>query len=218
MTACRPSKLRLTTLALALAGATSSVWAQEAEVKELPTVQIRAPRIITPLPGVVIDEQQTTSNVQSMSGDEIRQSGSVSLTDAMNTQFQSINVNDYAGNPFQQDLNFRGFSASPLIGTPQGLSVYLDGVRINEAFGDVVNWDLIPNIAIQRMDLLPGSNPLFGHKHAGRCDFGQHEVRLHQSERRTFSTGRRIRAPSVSDCSGRQPRAAGRFLRAECVR
>ncbi|MBP6195721.1 MAG: TonB-dependent receptor plug domain-containing protein, partial [Methyloversatilis sp.] len=167
MTACRPSKLRLTTLALALAGATSSVWAQETEVKELPTVQIRAPRIITPLPGVVIDEQQTTSNVQSMSGDEIRQSGSVSLTDAMNTQFQSINVNDYAGNPFQQDLNFRGFSASPLIGTPQGLSVYLDGVRINEAFGDVVNWDLIPNIAIQRMDLLPGSNPLFGHNTLG---------------------------------------------------
>ena len=167
MTACRPSKLRLTTLALALAGATSSAWAQEADVKELPTVQIRAPRIITPLPGVVIDEQQTTSNVQSMSGDEIRQSGSVSLTDAMNTQFQSINVNDYAGNPFQQDLNFRGFSASPLIGTPQGLSVYLDGVRINEAFGDVVNWDLIPNIAILRMDLLPGSNPLFGHNTLG---------------------------------------------------
>ena len=163
----RPPTFRLTPAALALLSASAAVCAQEAPVKELPTVEIRAPRMITPLPGVVFDEQQTTSNVQSLTGDELQQSGAVSLTEAMNLQFQSINVNDYAGNPFQQDLNFRGFAASPLIGTPQGLSVYLDGVRINEAFGDVVNWDLIPNIAILRMDLLPGSNPMFGHNTLG---------------------------------------------------
>lgn len=163
----RTPKFRLIPASLAMLGVSAAVCAQEAEVKELPAIQIRAPRVITPLPGVVLDEQQSTSNVQSLSGDELRQSGAVSLTEAMNTQFQSINVNDYAGNPFQQDLNFRGFSASPLIGTPQGLSVYLDGVRINEAFGDVVNWDLIPNIAILRMDLLPGSNPMFGHNTLG---------------------------------------------------
>ena len=60
------------------------------------------------------------------------------------------------------DVNYRGFTASPLLGTPQGLSVYQDGVRINEPFGDVVNWDLIPRRRSPAMTLLPGSNPLFG--------------------------------------------------------
>jgi iron complex outermembrane recepter protein len=127
-----------------------------------PEVEVSAPRFITPLPGIVIDREQTTTNVQSATGKEIAASKSVSLTDYMNRTMQSVNVNDYTGNPFQQDLTFRGFSASPQIGTPQGLSVYLDGVRVNEPFGEVVNWDLIPMNAIRRMDLIPGSNPLFG--------------------------------------------------------
>jgi len=40
--------------------------------------------------------------------------------------------------------------------------VFLDGVRINEPFGDVVNWDLIPQAAINTIQLIPGSNPTFG--------------------------------------------------------
>src|SRR6185437_11274022 len=66
------------------------------------------------------------------------------------------------GNPYQQDLNFRGFTASPLLGTPQGVSIFQDGVRVNEPFGDVVNWDLIPQSAIASIQLIPGSNPAFG--------------------------------------------------------
>jgi iron complex outermembrane receptor protein len=66
------------------------------------------------------------------------------------------------GNPFQADVNYRGFTASPVLGTPQGLSVFQDGVRINEPFGDVVNWDLIPQSAISSIQLIPGSNPSFG--------------------------------------------------------
>ncbi len=127
-----------------------------------PTVRVTAPRIVTPLPGIVIEREQMTTNVQSATAKDLEDSRSVSLTDYMNTNMQSVTVNDYQGNPFQQDLSFRGFSASPLIGTPQGLSVYVDGVRVNEPFGEVVNWDLIPMNAIQRMDLLPGSDPLFG--------------------------------------------------------
>lgn len=129
-----------------------------------PPVEVTAPRlrIITPLPGVVMDERSTTTNVQSVTGEEIRQSRAVSVTDVLNTQVQSVNVNDYTGNPFSQDVNFRGFSASPLIGTPQGISVYLDGVRINEAFGDVINWDLLPLNAVERIDVVPGSNPMYG--------------------------------------------------------
>src|SRR5271155_4920109 len=66
------------------------------------------------------------------------------------------------GNPFQPDVNFRGYTASPLLGSPEGISVYLDGVRQNQPFGDVVSWDLIPKNAISEVMLVPGSDPLFG--------------------------------------------------------
>jgi outer membrane receptor protein involved in Fe transport len=87
---------------------------------------------------------------------------SLNLPEAMLRQLPSVNVNEIQGNPYQMDLNYRGFTASPLLGTAQGLSVYLDGVRINEPFGDTVNWDLLPHSAIAGMDLIPGSNPVFG--------------------------------------------------------
>ncbi|MFD2450841.1 hypothetical protein [Ideonella paludis] len=71
-------------------------------------------------------------------------------------------VNDIQGSPFQGDLSFRGYRASGLLGAPQGLSVYLDGVRVNEPFGDVVNWDLIPEFSVDALSLVPGANPAFG--------------------------------------------------------
>jgi outer membrane receptor protein involved in Fe transport len=72
-----------------------------------------------------------------------------------------VNVSDGQGNSFRQTVTYRGFDASPLQGAPQGLAVYQNGVRINEAFGDVVNWDLIPQVAINRLDIVTG-NPIFG--------------------------------------------------------
>ena len=74
----------------------------------------------------------------------------------------SVSVSNGVGNPFQNDVNYRGFTASPLLGSAQGLSVYLDGLRLNQPFGDVVSWDLIPKAAIDSLALMPGSNPLFG--------------------------------------------------------
>jgi hypothetical protein len=59
----------------------------------------------------------------------------------------SAQINDVTGNPFQPDMQYRGFTASPVLGTPQGLAGYQNGVRTNEAFGDTVNWDLIPEFA-----------------------------------------------------------------------
>jgi outer membrane receptor protein involved in Fe transport len=66
------------------------------------------------------------------------------------------------GNPWQPEINFRGYSSSPLLGNSQGLSTYIDGVRVNEPFGDVTLWDKIPSFAIGNMQVVPGSNPLFG--------------------------------------------------------
>ena len=80
----------------------------------------------------------------------------------MSRRLNGVYFNELQGNPFQADLNYRGYTASPLLGTPQGFSVYLDGVRQNQPFGDVVSWDLIQNNAIDSMTLMPGSNPLFG--------------------------------------------------------
>jgi outer membrane receptor protein involved in Fe transport len=71
-------------------------------------------------------------------------------------------VNEVQSNPFQPDINYRGYTASPLLGTPQGLSVYMDGVRLNQPFGEVVSWDLVPRMALSSTTLLAGSNPVFG--------------------------------------------------------
>lgn len=116
----------------------------------------------TPVPGSDVSREHIPSNVQTLDGATLRNSNSLSVPDAIMNRLPSVNVNETQGNPLQVEVNYRGFTASPLLGTPQGLSVYQDGVRINEPFGDVVNWDLIPMNAIESIVLMPGSNPLFG--------------------------------------------------------
>ena len=116
----------------------------------------------TPLAGVGLPIEQIPSNVQVVKGKELQQQNSLSIADYMNNNLQGVSVNETQNNPYQPDILFRGFTASPLLGTPQGLSVFQDGVRVNEPFGDAVNWDLIPVNAIAGMNLMPGSNPVFG--------------------------------------------------------
>lgn len=130
----------------------------------LKQVEVRAKRFyeIGPLPGLGLTKEQIPGNVQSITAKEIKESHSLSITDLMNKKLQSVNVNDYQGNPFQMDVTYRGFTAGPQIGTPQGLSVFFDGIRVNKPFGDVVNWDMIPMNALASVDVFPGSNPIFG--------------------------------------------------------
>ena len=136
----------------------------EVETSELDSVIVEGKPTakISPLEGLQLEKEQIPGNIQSISAKEIKESLSTSMGDLMNSHLQSVNVNDYQGNPFQMDISYRGFSASPQLGTPQGLSVFIDGVRVNEPFGDIVNWDLIPMNALSSMDVFPGSNPLFG--------------------------------------------------------
>lgn len=131
---------------------------------DLKAVSVRAKRFhqIGPMPGLGLTKEEIPGNVQSITAKEIKESHALSLTDLMNTHLQSVNVNDYQSNPFQMDVTYRGFTASPQLGTSQGLSVFLDGIRVNEPFGDVVNWDMIPLNAINGLDVFPGSNPIFG--------------------------------------------------------
>lgn len=158
-----PATLRLTTIAAAVTlicqpqAAVSSETA--ADVKTLPAVVVVG---TAPLPGVGVPREQVPANVQMIGKQAIEDQGSVNLPDIMNRRMGSVFVNEVQGNPYQPDINYRGFTASPLLGTPQGLSVYMDGVRMNQPFGDVVSWDLIPRSAISSLNLMPGSNPVFG--------------------------------------------------------
>ncbi len=111
----------------------------------------------TPLPGEGVPLDEVPGNVQVLSAADLSRQGSASLTTALDSQLSSINVNDDLDDPFQPDILYRGFEASPVLGTPEGLAVYQNGVRINEAFGNTVNWDLIPPDAIDKVEVVSSS-------------------------------------------------------------
>ncbi|MEO8831943.1 MAG: TonB-dependent receptor [Bradyrhizobium sp.] len=115
----------------------------------------------TPLAGAGVDPDKVPASINAIDADQIKQTGSLNITDALVKYIPGITINEVAGNPFQPDVQFRGFVASPVSGTPQGLAVYQNGVRINEAFGDTVNWDLIPTAAIKSVTMVT-NNPAFG--------------------------------------------------------
>ncbi|WP_213806088.1 TonB-dependent receptor [Granulicella sp. dw_53] len=100
--------------------------------------------------------------VQTLTSQTIEDTNAIDLTDVLKKRLNGVYVNENQNNPFQPDVNYRGYTASPLVGSPAGLSVYLDGVRQNQPFGDVVAWDLIPKVAITSTELIPGSNPVYG--------------------------------------------------------
>ncbi|MGJ0486714.1 MAG: TonB-dependent receptor [Methylomicrobium sp.] len=126
---------------------------------ELPEVEVVSD---TPLGATGLAREKVSGNVQSAEDEDIHRHEALDLSDFMRRNLAGVNINDNQNNPFQPDITYRGYNVSPLLGTPIGLSVYQDGVRVNEAFGDTVNWDLIPQNAIANIDLIPGSNPLFG--------------------------------------------------------
>ncbi len=115
----------------------------------------------SPLPGAEIDSDKVPGLTQSAFADDVALAGAAGLNGALAARLASINLNDNSGSVFQPDVLYRGFAASPVLGTPQGLAVYQSGVRINEAFGDAVNWDLIPDAAIDRIDVV-SANPVYG--------------------------------------------------------
>jgi outer membrane receptor protein involved in Fe transport len=116
----------------------------------------------TLLPGLDTPLRDVPSNIQTYTNRDLATQHQNNLAEFLEQNPTSITVNAAQGNPFQPDISFRGFTASPLLGTPQGLSVFQDGVRLNEPFGDVVNWDLIPPSAISSIEVVPGANPVYG--------------------------------------------------------
>jgi outer membrane receptor protein involved in Fe transport len=146
--------------ALCLAVSASGAQAQDAvpAADSVPTIDVFA---ATPLAGTGIDITKVPAAVTIIDSQEIEHMQSPNIVRAISQQTPSVNVSEVSGNSFQPDVEFRGFDASPVSGTPEGLAVYQNGVRINEAFGDTVNWDLIPTAAVRSIDVV-SNNPAFG--------------------------------------------------------
>ncbi len=116
----------------------------------------------SPLPGQGVDRNALPYGTQVIRRATLDDAQADNATDFLARRVAGAQVNDIQGSPFQGDLTFRGYRASGILGAGQGLSVYLDGVRFNEPFGDVVNWDMVPEFALQSISLVPGANPAFG--------------------------------------------------------
>jgi iron complex outermembrane receptor protein len=146
--------------ALLVAGAQAAHAAEAADAADAATVR---EVVVTPAPssGPGVDADKLPGAVVSLGAADFQREGSPVVTDALAQRAAGVSLSDTQGNGFARSLNYRGFAASPLQGTPQGLAVYMGGVRLNEAFGDTVNWDLIPEAAIARADLITG-DPAFG--------------------------------------------------------
>jgi len=163
----RPTRLQpvpalLAVLILLLASRPAA--AQEAATDPARPVQLPPVVVIgsTPVPALGTPIEKYAGNVQSIPGEEIDNQNLLAISDTLYRTFGSVNINSNQGNPWQNDLTYRGFLASPLTGSPIGLSMYLDGMRFNDGFGETISWDLIPQSAISGIDIIPGSNPIFG--------------------------------------------------------
>ena len=115
----------------------------------------------SPLLGTGLDRNKVPAVSNVVTSGDVMRTGIASALGALQDTVPGVSLDDAQGNQFQPNLIYRGFSASPLDGNAQGLAVYLNGVRFNQPFGDAVNWDLLPDIAIDKMNL-QGSNPVFG--------------------------------------------------------
>ncbi len=152
------NKISVVVLSLLAVSAVDAVRAEDSAV-QLKTLQVIG---VSPLGSGELDVDNAPANIQTVTSEQLEKSQSLSLAEYMNRYMGSVFINEAQNNPLQPDVYYRGFVASPLLGMPQGMSVYVDGVRFNEPFGDTVNWDLLPPGAMQSMALIPGSNPVYG--------------------------------------------------------
>jgi iron complex outermembrane receptor protein len=130
----------------------------EPDVVRLPEVVVTAP---ARLPEISLSSGEVPASVQVITGEEIRRSGALTLQDLMQ-QLPGVHLNDEQGNSYQPDLSFRGFTATSVTGTPQGISVFVDGVRVNEPAVEEINFDLLPLDDVERVELIRGPIAVFG--------------------------------------------------------
>ncbi|MCI0599352.1 MAG: TonB-dependent receptor [Beijerinckiaceae bacterium] len=140
-------------------------WVQGFAQTASPGATIMLPEVdvvsTSPLPAGGEKRDKIPAMVQTVPAEDFTRTKSPNVTDTLQQRVAGAVSIDVNGNPFSQDLFYRGFVASPRQGVPQGIAVYQNGIRVNEAFGDTVNWDLISPQAIYRADVFT-NNPVFG--------------------------------------------------------
>ena len=125
---------------------------------------VLAPLVVvgsTPLLGSGVDRDKLPAASTVLDARDLQRGAPASALRGLDDHVGGITLQDAQGSPYQPTLVYRGFQASPLGGNPQGVAVYVNGNRFNQPFGDTVNWDLLPDVAIRRMNLV-GSTPAFG--------------------------------------------------------
>jgi len=113
--------------------------------------------IIVMAPGGALDDDDAAR----LDRDDMDRAGTPDLLGGLTRALPGMSRLDAQGNPFQPNLVYRGFVASPLQGNAQGLAVYVDGVRFNQPFGDTVDFDLLPDAAIRSVTV-KDLNPVYG--------------------------------------------------------
>ena len=117
---------------------------------------------VAPVPGGGVSRDRVPATVSVVTAAELEDRHAASLADALHEQLGSVTLEGATTNLFQPTLRFRGFTASPVLGLPQGVAVYQNGVRVNEPFGDTVQFDLIPQFAVDQVQLSAGAEPTYG--------------------------------------------------------
>jgi iron complex outermembrane recepter protein len=118
--------------------------------------------VVGRLPQVPLPPSRVPANVHTIDGAEVRRSARSGLPESLAGQVPGLSLADEQGNAHQPDLSLRGFQGTSVTGVPQGVSVFLDGVRVNEATAEEINFDLLPTDDLDRIEVIPGPSVLFG--------------------------------------------------------
>jgi outer membrane receptor protein involved in Fe transport len=130
---------------------------------ELPPIEVVGS--IAPAAGPTIGSG-VPARVTTLSADEVDAYEPRILSDAMKG-VAGFSTYDDLGSPYKLNLSSRGFYSSPVVGLPQGVAVFLDGVRMNEPEASQVNFDLLPMDHINRIEILSGNGSLLGRNALG---------------------------------------------------
>lgn len=139
-------------------GVRAQVADTPSEIVPLPEIVVTAPTRLAEAP---LSLAEIPATVHVMTGEEVQRSRSLNLQDVMQT-LPGVHLNDQQGNSYQFDLSLRGFSGTSVTGVPQGISVFVDGVRVNEPAVEEINFDLLPLDHVERIELIRGPTAIFG--------------------------------------------------------
>jgi len=129
----------------------------ETSTSEVPPSNVK----MSPFGASSLPVEKVPASVSQVTATDFKRDETVIPQEALQARVPGIIIGDLQGNQFQTNVQYRGFEASPVNGVAQGLAVYQNGTRINEAFGDIVNWDFLPSNAINNITVMSG-NPIFG--------------------------------------------------------